>query len=713
MKRLSAIVAVCIGMASCAAWCAQAPQRAPSIGYVYPAGASRGSTVRVVVAGQRLRSVVWPLIGGVAVQSQLVQYVPAGGPLTKLQEDELRRQIAEIRDSRRSGQRRNTGVSKSKPCRAASGSTASVVLPPFPELEGLEMKSNAELAAVSRRFLDRSRRPKPPIAEVVTFDLSIPVDAAPGVYSLRVMGRDGVSNPVRFVISDMAECSEPLDAYETPMSTALSVPCVANGRIMPGQADRWVVTLPAGEAVRLSVSARALIPYLADAVPGWFQPVITVYDRTGRIAAYADDTMLGPDPDFMFRPERSDTYTIEVRDALWRGREDFVYRLTVQRHSVSRPEGKSAAWPTLGRVSEKEPNDTGVQSQAVTIPCVVSGVIATPGDRDVWRLTGHKGQPLVVDVRARRDRSPADPLVRLIDANGRVVAWNDDTNRPEEGLLTHQADPYLRTKLPADGTYYVQISDAQGHGGTEYRYQMRLSAPMPGFSVLVSPSAVNVPTGGTALMKAHVFRHDGWTGPVRLSLAEPAGYSLNGAFVPDGVDVLPFTVTAGNSPGVVPQALRIVAAADNDPTIRCDVHAVDERMQAFAYTHLVPAEDAVIMTLGTRKSGYHWLGRASEERLEISANTPVTLSVQIPKDLLTRNAAVEPLDLPEGIVIQQRHGERGVIDILVSAAKSVEKRSGNLICVVTADPPAKGSVPSQGRRQSLGILPAVPFTVIP
>ncbi len=58
-----------------------------------------------------------------------------------------------------------------------------------------------------------------------------------------------------------------------------------------------------------------------------------------------------------------------------------------------------------------------------------------------------------------------DSLLRLSDAAGHVLAWNDDYEFGEMGLITHQADSYLSSKLPADGVYYVQVSDAQRHGG--------------------------------------------------------------------------------------------------------------------------------------------------------------------------------------------------------------------------------------------------------
>jgi len=78
----------------------------------------------------------------------------------------------------------------------------------------------------------------------------------------------------------------------------------------------------------IAVTARELVPYLADAVPGWFQAVLTLYDADGNELAYNDDYRFHPIRPPLHGP-RDGEYTVEIRDALYRGREDFVYRIAV------------------------------------------------------------------------------------------------------------------------------------------------------------------------------------------------------------------------------------------------------------------------------------------------------------------------------------------------------------------------------------------------
>ena len=96
---------------------------------------------------------------------------------------------------------------------------------------------------------------------------------------------------------------------------SITLPAVVNGRLIPGDVDRLQFPLPPAGAVharatsiaivsrpargRISscvVSARDLMPYLADAVPGWFQATLTLYDASGHEVAYDDDYRFQPDP---------------------------------------------------------------------------------------------------------------------------------------------------------------------------------------------------------------------------------------------------------------------------------------------------------------------------------------------------------------------------------------------------------------------------------
>ena len=64
------------------------------------------------------------------------------------------------------------------------------------------------------------------------------------------------------------------------------------------------------------------------AVPGWFQPVLRLRDGAGKEVAYNDDYRFKVDPVLMYEVAKDGEYVLELTDAIYRGREDFVYRIT-------------------------------------------------------------------------------------------------------------------------------------------------------------------------------------------------------------------------------------------------------------------------------------------------------------------------------------------------------------------------------------------------
>ena len=52
-------------------------------------------------------------------------------------------------------------------------------------------------------------------------------------------------------------------------------------------------------------------------------------DSSGKDVAFSDSFHYRQDPLIYFEVPRDDHYTFEIRDTLHRGREDFVYRITV------------------------------------------------------------------------------------------------------------------------------------------------------------------------------------------------------------------------------------------------------------------------------------------------------------------------------------------------------------------------------------------------
>ena len=87
-----------------------------------------------------------------------------------------------------------------------------------------------------------------------------------------------------------------------------------------------------------------------------------------------------------------------------------------------------------------------------------------------------------------------------------MIALNDDHYDAGSGLNTDHADSYLMVKLPADGTYYVHLTETCRKGGSAYAYRLRISPPRPDFALRVVPSGVGMKSRGYGFTYVYAIR---------------------------------------------------------------------------------------------------------------------------------------------------------------------------------------------------------------
>ena len=258
-------------------------------------------------------------------------------------------------------------------------------------------------------------------------------------------------------------------------------------------------------------------------------------------------------------------YVLAIYDAIYRGREDFVYRITIGEMPFvtsifplggrvgAPPVGvKFKGWNLSGAELKLPSADAGpgihrlaavqdgmhFQRRALR-PGHAAGMLRAgaqqrPGPGPDGHAAGHHQRahrsarrlgrvqihgPCRRDDRrrgsARRLDSPLDSVLKITDAAGKLLAFNDDHEDLEAGINTHDADSYLMVKLPADGTYYVHLGDTAAPGGEEYAYRLRISAPRPDFALRVVPSSVGFRSKGSAALTVYAIRKDGFKGPIK------------------------------------------------------------------------------------------------------------------------------------------------------------------------------------------------------
>jgi hypothetical protein len=782
----------------------------PHLGYVYPAGGRQGTTFRVVVGGQFLGAVSNAYITGAGARAVVVEY---NRPMNQKEFSELRDKLRGLQQKRRNalpnGRR---GGDQAGPQNSTNVWTAA---------------DQAMFEELTARILKNppNRQGNPAIAETVTVEVKLAADADVGSRELRLAAPNGLSNPLEFRVGQLPEFSRPpgkapnpdLDRFlqrlgrkpsEGPLRAEMRVtlPAVVNGQILPGGVDRYRFLARQGQHLVIAVSARQLIPYLADAVPGWFEAALTLYDGKGNELAFADHFRFHPDPVLDYEVPRTGDYIIQIRDTIYRGREDFVYRITlgelpyltgvfplggpasarttvdltgwnlptnrcwtVAGDSLSPNDpagtddaalpagdaGTARAIPAPARLEmeagtdagpgrltlrngkwisnpvafavdslpecrEQEPNNLPAAAQPVALPVIVNGRIDPPGDRDVFRFEGRTGDEVVAEIHARRLGSPLDSVLRLTDATGRELACNDDCADKGAGLDTHYADSYLRVKLPADGRYYIQLADAQRQGGPDCAYRLRLSAPQPDFELRVVPSSLNVRAGAAVPFTVYVLRRDGFSNTVALHLKDaPAGFTLRGGGVPANQDSVRLTLSA--PPRLQPEPFKLSlegrAMIAGREVVRPGVPA-DDMMQAFAYRHLVPAQDLEVAVA----RGFMFrppLRIAGSLPVRIPAGGTARVEIAGPARSLAERLRLELDGAPEGITIQKVAPSRGGAELVLraDASKVQPGLRGNLIVnllPVNRSPAARsGKPPGNQRRPPIGALPAIPFVIMP
>ncbi len=747
------MLAAVSGLCAESAW-GQANRGGPHIGYVYPAGGRRGDTFEVLVGGQALRGAGDVYISGEGVRAKVVQYYRPMNNLPKEQRDAIVQRLRELMGQRLAELPRADRPlppelqeilrTRGGPLRAPrrdQAATQPAALPEHPLLRNLEGKSLRELLHVRNELLSfRKRQPNPQIAESVLIEVTIDRNAPTGDREIRLGTMQGLTNPLVFEVGALPEVSEtePNDprpiAALLPGDAPLELPVLINGQVKPGDVDRFRFKARRGQQLEIQVHARRLIPYLADAVPGWFQATLALYDADGREVAFADDYRFDPDPVLLYKVPQDGEYQLEIRDSIYRGREDFVYRVAVGERAAmaralplagqkaiataSRKAAESQLIPGSGtwpEGSEAEPNDDPARAQRIELPLLVAGRIGKAGDVDVFQFEGRAGEEIVAEIYARRLHSPVDSLVRLTGASGQVLAWNDDHEDKASGLITHHADSYLRVKLPADGCYRLSVSDAQRQGGFGCDYLLRIGPPRPDFALRLTPSSINVRAGGAEPVCVHVVRKDGFEGPIEVVLKDaPAGFRLSGGRIPAGRDRLWMTLSAPREPLDRPAALQLEGVAQaGEETIRRPVVPAEDMMQAFAYRHLAPSRE-LLVAVGPRRAG---------PPVEIVNRGPVRIPVggagyvriRCPRGIKIQNLTFELCDPPEGLSLGSVAAvpEGLSIQLKADGGKAKAGLADNLIIEAFGQArSASGRKGPQAQRFSMGVLPAVPFEVV-
>ncbi|MBM4069027.1 MAG: pre-peptidase [Planctomycetes bacterium] len=174
---------------------------------------------------------------------------------------------------------------------------------------------------------------------------------------------------------------------------------------------------------------------------------------------------------------------------------------------------------------------------SVLMDSTVTGWLRTPRQTDVYRLALKKGQHFVVSVESNHLHFPLDPVVKLLNPDGAVVADVDDTGTTRDLAFAHVA-----TK---DGDYRVVVQDRYRHGGPRHVYRLTVRRETPDFELTTTSESIIVTAAKPVEIPIKVQRY-GAVGPIVLRVVG----------LPDGVTAAP-AVSEPTGPSAAAVTLKL------------------------------------------------------------------------------------------------------------------------------------------------------------
>lgn len=566
---------------------AHAAANDPYVGYVYPAGLAVGATNRIVIGGQRLGGVNSVWISGEGVRVLDVEHVPAFGvPNGNGQRKWLENRVYEVLAGKTNATLKAFSDEDLRGWRRCPWWERMETLDP------LEFAMTAHYLLTPRNPLQMSAA----LAERIIVTVAADDAAQPGVRELVLVNWKGASVPHPFIVSTEPRASEPLYAppkrkgWTPPVDDAVhSVPVVLDGQILPRQTDVFRLSLHADDELLCRLTGRELMPYLADAVPGFFNPVLTLTDGEGRELACADDFYYLPDPVLRCRIPSNGVYRLEVRDNVFRGREDFVYSI------VCTADGRESPTPEARAFACNPPAVADLSS---------GEVLSEAGETGVCDFEVEKPGTWTFDLFARRLGSPLDGVLRLYGPltgffrkDGPLLAtWDDATNEVLVGSVPQsECDPRGEWTFTEPGEYRLEVSDRVGAGGEAYRYRLDVRPAEPTFEAYATRSTFTLTRNRNDRLAfdLKIVRRNGFAGEVRV--AEDADFSVVRGIVPAGTNETTVVLLPKKTEwsGMIRCRFTAIGVCA-DRTISVPIVPADAADQAFAYHHLIPARDFLV-----------------------------------------------------------------------------------------------------------------------
>jgi hypothetical protein len=448
---------------------------------------------------------------------------------------------------------------------------------------------------------------------------------AVGVYPIRVVTSDGISNVQLFTVGAFPEIPEDesqpgalpntSDNIEDAQSLP-SPPFTLSGTLRGPERDMFRLSAKSGEKRVIEVEARRA----GSAI----DPLLEILDANGRmIARSEDETLLGLDARVEVAFPHDGDYYIVVRDARFSTQTANFYRLKVGSYSYPRevfplggkrgdvvetslgPEkiksdlrnvGSSVrqvfvnvpgspALPVPFAVGDDPEINGPVGGATISLPVTINARLATAGQVDRYTFDVPSSRAMTFRIQARElGTSKLMAVITARDEQGNILGRSGDEPLAEDLFNVNQSrtagDPMLRLQTPAGVKQVtVTVEDLALRGGASYAYRLNVQPTVQDFRLTLNSAFVNVPAEGSVAVPVTVQRQ-GFEGDIQLRVPNaPKGLRVEGGYVVAGLPlkerqqnrnsrgVLILTAEAGEVLELMELAVEGVATLSDGSTI--------------------------------------------------------------------------------------------------------------------------------------------------
>ncbi len=280
-------------------------QATPRLNSLFPAGAQIGKTVEVKIQGSDLDGAHTLIVEG---EPGITGKLNAGGGKV----DETHKPVFEA----------NCGQChelRSPSNRSMTGTQWAAVVKRMVEDKGADISDDDQTKIID--YLKSAAR----AAGGMTAELVIAPDAPIGVRELRIVGKNGASTAWPFEITNVPDTVETESNNDTESATYVELPTIVNGVINYG-GDEDYFTFKGTKGDRCVFNVKA---YRYNHISQqFFNPTISLFNAKGKELERSNG-FYSLDPLIDHTLTEDGTYYLRIRDLLYRGNPDSVYRLTI------------------------------------------------------------------------------------------------------------------------------------------------------------------------------------------------------------------------------------------------------------------------------------------------------------------------------------------------------------------------------------------------